>query len=83
MNFGDAIEAMKNNERVGRPGWNGKGMYLAYVTDWSFSHPETPNGRTAEELPHQPFIVMKTAQDMYVPWLASQSDMLAEDWEVV
>ena len=82
MNFGEAIAAMKNGERVCRTGWNGSSMYLVLVTDWDFKHPETPDGRKAQELEHQPFIVMKTAQDMYVPWLASQSDVLAEDWEI-
>ncbi|MCE5169423.1 DUF2829 domain-containing protein [Paenibacillus profundus] len=73
MNFGQAIELLKDRKRVARAGWNGKGMYLGLCEGggWRDSH------RT------QDFIYMKTANDTIVPWLASQTDMLAEDWERV
>ena len=81
MNFGQAIEALKSGERVAREGWNGKGMWLSLVRrgDWE------PNDCTYidEYIVTAPFIAMKTADDNYVPWLASQTDMLAEDWAVV
>lgn len=66
MNFGQAIEALKGGGRVQRTGWNGKSMWLAL---WSA-------GMAAS-------IVMKTADGSLVfGWLASQTDMLAEDWRV-
>jgi hypothetical protein len=73
-----AVEALKQGQRVARSGWNGKGMYLQYVdgADWDIF---TMNAG----LPFRSFIVMKTADDQIVPWLASQTDVLAEDWEVL
>lgn len=81
MNFGEAIEAMKRGDKVAREGWNGRGMFLwiAVVTST-----ETPDGVPLGISNVRPCIVMKDAQGMCVPgWLASQSDMLAEDWQKV
>ena len=82
MNFGEAVEALKKGGVVCRSGWNGKGMFLLYV--------EYSNSVEAEERPHchyhnikvegLPWIGMKTADDKFVPCLASQTDILAEDW---
>ena len=71
MNFGQAIEALKGKKRVARQGWNGRGMYLEL---------QLPDGNSKMSLP---YIYMKTVQDDLVPWLASQTDMLSEDWVVV
>lgn len=76
MNFGQAIEEMKAGKAVCRAGWNGKGMNLTYVQNWTFT-----NG-VMDNFPCLPFIVMKTADEKSVPWLASQTDILAEDWEL-
>lgn len=92
--FGQAIEALKDGKKVARAGWNGKGMWLSLSGDgvryipassfWSennaeFAH-QQPNG-TAAVLP---CITMKTATgEILMGWLASQTDMLAEDWVVV
>lgn len=79
MTFGMAIEAMKQGHKVARAGWNGKGMWLKYV-------PAHLAGRVAfqyEALNPLPWIGMKTADEKFVPWLASQTDMLAEDWSIV
>ena len=66
MNFGEAIALLKQGKYVTRPGWNGKGMYLYLKTI------------TRD---YAPCIVMRTAQGYHQPgWLASQADMLAEDW---
>lgn len=76
MDFGDAIRSMKADYRVSRSGWNGKGMYLFLAT----------GGEADSRVEHHlllPFIVMRTAQGDFVPWLASQTDMLAEDWTVI
>lgn len=71
MNFGRALEALKNGMSVARTGWNGKGMWLRLV-----SPDETEANYVYEKLP---YIEMKTADFKLVPWLASQTDMLAED----
>lgn len=71
MNFGEAISALKAGQRVARAGWNGKGMWLAL---------QVPDAHSKMSLP---YIYMSTAQGDLVPWLASQTDMLAEDWTVV
>lgn len=93
MDFGAAIRALKRGERVARLGWNGKGMWLAlscpesrYVLAEHFWSPHNAeyarqNGGTAKVLPS---ITMKTATgEILMGWLASQSDMLAEDWIIV
>lgn len=84
MNFGDALSALKGGKRVARNGWNGKGMYLFYVATehWDLSD-LIPAGEHLRDLRFNPWIGMKTADNAVVPWLASQTDLLAEDWEVV
>lgn len=65
MNFGQAIELVKSGKRVARAGWNGKGMYI-YLR---------------REDDYDPCLVMYTAQRTLQPgWLASQADILADDW---
>lgn len=78
MTFGEAIAAMKTGERVARAGWNGKGMSI-HLEDWAW------RGRSSFlDAPFEPCIVMRTAQGRLQPgWLASQSDILATDWELV
>lgn len=76
MTFGLALEVMKMGKRVARAGWNGKGMWIRYVH--SLLH--TVDGVEPDAL--LPWIGMKTADSKFVPWLASQTDMLAEDWEI-
>lgn len=76
LSFGLALEALKTGKRVARAGWNGKGMWLKLVPPGlaevvSFQH---------EALKPLPWIGMKTADQCFVPWLASQTDMLADDW---
>ncbi|MCK5614712.1 DUF2829 domain-containing protein [Candidatus Pacearchaeota archaeon] len=79
MNFGLAIEALKMGKKVARTGWNGKGMHLEIVKEYTL--PESKLGHLRNGL--LPWIGMKTATDGFVPWLASQTDMLSDDWEIV
>lgn len=87
MDFGSALNAIKQGMRVARAGWNGKGMWLVLV-------PGTENVNTTSGSPYNraglpvvtinPHIDMFTADGKMQPgWLASQTDMLAEDWEIV
>ena len=71
MPFGHAVECLKEGYKVERKGWNGKGMWLRFV-----SKSVLPPG-------HRTYIEMKTVDDEYVPWVASQTDILADDWRVV
>lgn len=66
--FGGALSLLKGGKRVGRLGWNGKGMWL------KLQRPEAGSKMTL------PYIYMKTADNNLVPWLASQTDLLADDW---
>lgn len=86
LSFGLAIEAMKMGHRVARAGWNGKGMFLFLVKGSRFTVNRPPLlGIYPEgtEIEYHAHIDMKTAQGYVVPWLASQADMLADDWSVV
>lgn len=96
LTFGLALESLKRGAKVARAGWNGKGMWLslsgsttnprniAFENFWSKNASEwarTENGGGAEVLP---CILMKTADNrILMGWLASQTDMLAEDWQIV
>ena len=71
MNFGEAIEALKQRKKVTRAGWNGKNMFLELQV-------RTPNSKMT-----LPYIYMSTVTGDLVPWLASQTDMLGEDWQIV
>jgi hypothetical protein len=84
MNFGQAIEAMKGGLKVSREGWNGKGMFLYYVPAQSYpAVTDIAKATFGETVPYGAYIAMKTAQNNVVPWLASQTDVLAEDWTIV
>jgi len=84
MDFGDAVRALKSGARVTRAGWNGKGMWLYYVPANSYAaQTDAARAEFGEMVPYRAYIAMKTAQGDVVPWLASQSDVLDEDWEVL
>lgn len=83
--FGTAIDYLKQGKKVARTGWNGKNMFLYYVPAAAYP-PCTDIAREAfggNDVPYGAYIAMKTAQNNVVPWLASQTDMLAEDWIVI
>lgn len=69
--FGWALDWLRAGDRVARTGWNGKSMYIEM---------QFPDDRSKMTLP---YIYMKTADNQLVPWLASQTDLLADDWELV
>lgn len=86
MSFGHALHALKAGKRVARAGWNGKGMFLFLVPGSRFTVNRAPLlGIYPEgtQIDYHPHIDMKTAQGYVVPWLASQADMLADDWTLV
>lgn len=88
LDFGDAVRLLKEGAKVARIGWNGKGMFLYYVPAASYPAHRNEYGTMAgvfadDMVPYGAYIAMKTAQNNVVPWLASQTDVLAEDWVVV
>ena len=86
MSFGLAIDALKKGLKVARKGWNGKGMFLFLVQGSKFKVNRKPLlGIYPEgtEINYCPHIDIKTADDKVVPWLASQTDVLADDWVIV
>lgn len=86
--FGFALSQLRQGKKLARSGWNGKGMFIYLVGPGRYP-PGTAVGEeiaSREEdgrVPYGPYIAMKTAQGNVVPWLASQTDVLGEDWEVV
>ena len=81
MKFGEAIEALKRGERVQRAGWNGKNMHIYLERARTI---KIPGGALKGQVRHEAHICMFTAQGNHQPgWLASQADMLSEDWQVV
>lgn len=89
MDFGMAIIALKRGEAVARKGWNGKGMFLTLqagseVAGTNMRNEPAKNYYGDSKVKICPHIDMKSADGSYVVgWLASQTDMLAEDWEIV
>lgn len=94
LDFGLALQALKHGLRVARSGWNGKGMWLSLSCNGTREVPAenfwSPANRAwAEQQPNGtamvlPSITMKTATgEILMGWLASQTDMLAEDWQVL
>ncbi len=71
MNFGEAIELLKQGKQVSREGWNGEDMWLRL---------QIPSEHSKMTLP---YIYMFTTCKNLVPWVASQTDILAEDWGIV
>lgn len=86
MTFGLAIEAMKKGKKVAREGWNGKGMFLYYVPENKYLAVTKAGKEIADndlKVNYGAYIAMYTAQKNVVPWLASQTDMLSEDWRII
>lgn len=74
IDFGEAIRAMKEGHKVAREGWNGKGMYILI---------RKPDNEYYHGMKVLPSLCMKTADNkVVIGWLASQTDILAEDWIV-
>lgn len=81
--IGVAIAAMREGKKVARRGWNGKDMFLFLVPGSKFKVNRPPLlGIYPEgtEVLYHPHVDMKTAAGDIVPWLASQTDLLADDW---
>lgn len=71
MDFGQALTALKTGSKATREGWNGKGMYIEL---------QVPDEHSKMR---RPYLFMSPVDGALVPWVASQSDLLAEDWTTV
>lgn len=84
LTFGDAIYLLKQGKAVARAGWNGKNMYLILIAGTTVQHSINAHyGDIADPVPVLDAIYMKTALGELVPWLASQTDLLAEDYCII
>lgn len=84
--FSWALRAIRSGKKVARIGWNGKGMFIFLVDGSTFKVNRAPLlgiYREGTEINYQPHVDMCTADGSIVPWLCSQSDLLADDWEIV
>jgi hypothetical protein len=87
MDFSSALTEIKANKKVARSGWNGKDMFIFLIPGSTF---EVAEGRplaahilVGTQVDYRAHIDMRTADGSIVPWLASQTDLLADDWEIV
>lgn len=89
LTFGEAIQLMKKGAKIARKGWNGKGMFVVYQKGYPDGIP--CNKQTAEAFGYKegelfkcrPYMQMRCADGTHQMWVASQSDILTEDWYVV
>ena len=81
MNFGDALEVLKVGGTAKRKGWNGKEQYIHIVKNLSYIEPSGHVVNPKHETYGNAAIAFVGTQGTQIGWLASQADMLAEDWE--
>jgi hypothetical protein len=89
MDFSDALIVCKAGSKIARAGWNGKNMYVVHQKGYPDGIAINGNTADATGLPEGtvckflPYLMFFTATGEFVPWLASQTDILADDWELV
>lgn len=83
MDFGKAIEAMRMGKKVARKGWNGKNQYIQLATGISYKSMSGEIVNCEHEAIGNKAIVFVGTSGVQMGWLASQADMLADDWMIV
>lgn len=83
MTFGCAIEALKNGKRAARTGWNGKSQYIELATNISYINARKDCVNANHDAIGNAAIAFVGTSGVQLGWLASQADMLAEDWIIV
>jgi hypothetical protein len=87
MEFGAALVELRDGQKLSRAGWNGRGMYVVLQRGYPEGVPVNANTAEATGIPEgtvcvfRPYLLMRTADGEFVPWVASQSDLLADDWQ--
>jgi hypothetical protein len=84
MNFGAALQALKDGFRLERTGWNGKGLFVYYVPGGAFpALTEVAKKYIGETVTYNPYFAIKQADGTVSTWAASIGDQLADDWKIV
>lgn len=83
MNFGQALEVLKNGSKVAREGWNGKNQYIELATNVSYKNVQGEVINVNHDSMGNKAIAFVGTSGVQLGWLASQSDMLSEDWVIV
>jgi len=86
MNFSQALSCLKKGQLLQREGWNGKGMFIFKVNGSTFDTTRPPLSDIFgedSEITYSPHADMKTEDGTITPWLCSQADLFAEDWQTV
>ena len=83
FDFGTAIQMMKAGKKVRRTGWNGKNQHIELATGISYKNPQGEVINAEHEAIGNKAIAFVGTSGVQMGWLASQADMLAEDWEIV
>ena len=83
MTFGEAIEHMKAGKKLQRAGWNGKNQYIELATNISYMNTNGEIINAEHEAIGNKAIAFVGTSGVQLGWLASQADMLAEDWKIV
>lgn len=81
FSFGEAVRELKNGKRVARKAWGNNKIYLVFVTKGYFDVGISITGEDCKEL--SPWIGMRTVGAKFIPWTATQADILADDWYIV
>ena len=88
MDFSQALAQVKSGGRIARAGWNGKGMFVVLQPGYPGGVQANTNTamafgvREGSYVTVRPYLAMWTADEQIVPWVASQTDLLADDWIV-
>ena len=82
MNFGEAIEAIKKGKKVARKNWNGKGQYIELATNISYKNIEGNIINVNHVSMGNKAIAFVGTSGIQLGWLASQADILSEDWYI-
>lgn len=83
MDFGSAIQLLKKGAKLQRKGWNGKNQYIELATNISYKNANDEIVNAEHEAIGNKAIAFVGTSGVQLGWLASQADMLAEDWQVV
>lgn len=83
MNFGEAIQLLKQGKKLQREGWNGKGQYIELATNISYTNADNEVINAEHDAIGNKAISFVGTSGVQLGWLASQADMLAEDWRLV
>ena len=84
MNFGQALEYVKEGKKIYRNGWNGKGMYVYYVPAAKYKRCTEAAADLVDEnnmVQYNPYFAIKNVNNTVSTWVPSVNDCLAEDWE--